>query len=320
MTSKERTAQFSHKPRKRVLHLNRSQLKGMIKKAHTSYRALGLGLIVTILSGGAPCLMPASKVSANTIIKSDAAQLAETALNNKNKTLVRLAMGDNPFGIYKVNPYKTGKSRIHKHKPKKHKGPTPQGLCGKVPYGFWGAYAHGYAHSDQGFYDDEYWGAGHYRTMCVRLKDGYYWPINFAQQGRKLGKDNIRCQKSCSDPVRLYYMPSTSDNIAHMRDLKGRQYKYLETAFLYRKVYVKDAKCKPEPWSDKAKLKHAAYAKKDAGRRRRQHVATTKRLEKRRVAIMKRLKRLKNKFRNHPNIKSKAAYRRKKKYRQYSNS
>jgi len=168
---------------------------------------------------------------------------------------------------------------------------------------------------------------GRYRTMCVRLRDGYYWPINFSQKKSGLKKDRIKCQKSCSDEVRLYYYPSTSPDLAQMRDLKGRRYASLKTAFLYRTKFVKGANCKPQPWSAAAKAKHVAYAVKDAKKKRKMHVAATKRAEKKRLASLKRKARKITKKRGRrvakKRVRSKrkiARYRRKKRYRKYSSN
>lgn len=130
-----------------------------------------------------------------------------------------------------------------------------------------------------------------YRTMCVRLKDGFYWPINFSRHKSQFAKDRVKCQQSCSGKVRLFYYPSTSDKVEDMRDLKGRKYASLKTAFLYRKKYVKDANCKPKPWSKEAKSLHKQYAAIDTERKRKRHIALTKRAEKKRVAMLKRIAR-----------------------------
>lgn len=127
---------------------------------------------------------------------------------------------------------------------------------------------------------------GGYRTMCVRLKDGYYWPINFSRTKADLKRDQIKCQNSCSGKVRLFYYRNTSDDLASMRDLKGKRYSSLKTAFLYRKKYLKDASCKPKPWSAEAKAVHKKYAVLDAKKKRRMHMAQAKRAENLRVAAL----------------------------------
>lgn len=124
---------------------------------------------------------------------------------------------------------------------------------------------------------------GTFSTFCVRLRDGYYWPINFASRKSDLKEDDTTCQKSCNTPVSLYYMPSGSNNHKVMKNLKGEVYKDLDNAFLYQTKYIAEAKCRPKPWSQKAKARHAAYADKDLANMRRLHEIKTRRTEKNRL-------------------------------------
>ncbi len=243
----------------------------------------------------------------------------------------------NPFGIF--DPYghltqkKRGKSYRAKSKLKKIK-PT-YNLGGKLPKK---GYVKSYKYGNGIDFDDpdldryrapdanelyERRAKTTYRTMCVRLRDGYYWPISFAQTKRGLKKDQAKCQKSCSDDVRLFYYPSISSDAAlgDMRDLKGRRYSSLKTAFLYRTKYIKEASCKPKPWSAEAKAKHAVYAAKDGEKKRLMHLAATKKAERKRVAVLKRKARRlarksrysKKRVRKHGRVAR--VYRRKKRYR-----
>ncbi len=99
-----------------------------------------------------------------------------------------------------------------------------------------------------------------YRTMCVRVKDGFYWPISFAAKKSQLMRDQIRCKRSCMSEVRLFFGRSPGKSIEIMRDLNGNSYKKMKNAFRYRKEYVADAACKPKPWSLAAKQRHKFYA------------------------------------------------------------
>lgn len=204
------------------------------------------------------------------------------------------------------DPYSTSVKSRHSAKkyykaPKPKKADKPEYSLGYTKsYSKYAKQYKGYdSYSDQ--YDDydeidqyrarkykSYQNASTYRTMCVRIKDGYYWPINFAQKKYRLKKDDAKCQKSCEGEVRLYYYPSTGD-INEMRDMKGRRYKDLQSAYLYRTEYVKDAQCKPRPWSEAAKAKHQTYAANDAEKKRLMHIRLMKRAEKQRVASLNRL-------------------------------
>ncbi len=222
---------------------------------------------------------------------------------NSMQKYVRVA--DAEFGFF--NPYATSlkpkKYKKYKKKKKakahnKYKVKAPKYSLGfKNPKGYIKTYKYNSGLDGQYFDDTEQYiikkkrikrskGSGAYRTMCVRLKDGFYWPISFARSKSDLRKDRIKCQKSCSGKVRLYYYRNTSDEIASMRDLKGKRYASLKTAFLYRKKYVKDANCKPKPWSAEAKAVHKKYAILDSEKKRRMHIAQSKRAENLRVAAL----------------------------------
>lgn len=112
--------------------------------------------------------------------------------------------------------------------------------------------------SDRRDSDESDPGSG-YRTMCVRLCDGYYWPVSFSTGRGGLMRDAGRCESSCESPARLFYHSSSGDP-AGMVDLEGKPYSALEHAFRYRSEYVADCRCKPEPWSDEAKLEYARRA------------------------------------------------------------
>lgn len=103
-------------------------------------------------------------------------------------------------------------------------------------------------------------GYGRYRTMCVRMCDGYYFPISNATSSRHFKSDAQRCELSCSSPAKLFYHSSYGGSPANMVDMQGRPYSTLENAFLYREKYIASCKCKPDPWSDQAREEYAARA------------------------------------------------------------
>ena len=97
-----------------------------------------------------------------------------------------------------------------------------------------------------------------YRTVCVRLCDGYYWPISYATTGN-FDRDRQKCESSCGSPARLY-RSRTGAEVEDMEDLNGQPYSRLKTAFLYRTQYEPSCKCKAEPWSKEATDRHRIYA------------------------------------------------------------
>lgn len=92
----------------------------------------------------------------------------------------------------------------------------------------------------------------HYRTLCVRLCDGYYWPMSFAASRQSFKRDAQRCESSCATPAKLFVYRNPGGSVEHMYDLQGQPYSRLPNAFRYRKEYLKDCRCRPEPWSEAA--------------------------------------------------------------------
>ena len=99
-----------------------------------------------------------------------------------------------------------------------------------------------------------------YRTMCVRLCDGYYWPVSFATSKDNFGRDEQTCRQSCSGSTALYAYPNPGGEVEEMVSLKGEPYRNLSTAFLYRTVYDPGCKCRPHPWEAAAIERHKSYA------------------------------------------------------------
>lgn len=110
---------------------------------------------------------------------------------------------------------------------------------------------------------------GTYRTVCVRLCDGYYFPVSFSTTRDRFAKDEQACQSRCSSDSRLYYYRNSNGSPETMVDRGGRAYADLRTAFLYRTSYSKSCQCKPDPWSTEAKQRHAMYATKEWQRKAR---------------------------------------------------
>ena len=104
------------------------------------------------------------------------------------------------------------------------------------------------------------WGlSGTYRTLCVRLCDGYYWPISFATSRASFDRDNEVCERSCSSGAKLYIYRNPGEEAEDMVDLNGQSYKALKTAFLYRDRYDLTCQCRPHPWQEAALRQHQTY-------------------------------------------------------------
>jgi hypothetical protein len=96
--------------------------------------------------------------------------------------------------------------------------------------------------------------------MCVRLCDGYYWPVSFATLKDNFKRDEKICARSCSATAALYYYPNPGGELEEMVSLQGRPYQSLGTAFLHRVTYDASCKCRPHPWEAEAVERHKVYA------------------------------------------------------------
>lgn len=122
--------------------------------------------------------------------------------------------------------------------------------------------------------DDEYGDRsyGTFRTLCVRLCDGFYWPISYATTPEYFERDRRKCESSCGSPARLFTYRNPGGELEEMEDLSGRPYSRLKTAFLYRTQFVESCKCRSDPWEQASLDRHRMYAL-DAARRKGDRVA-----------------------------------------------
>ena len=102
---------------------------------------------------------------------------------------------------------------------------------------------------------------GGLRTMCVRLCDGYYWPVTFNANRSRIGHDTKACSASCASEARLFTMPDSGE-AKDMVDAQGRPYAKLANAFKYRKSSAGSCSCKPDPWEPEARARHELFAEK----------------------------------------------------------
>jgi hypothetical protein len=110
---------------------------------------------------------------------------------------------------------------------------------------------------------------GTYRTLCVRMCDGYYFPISNSTTKKNFYRDQSKCKSTCGGDARLFVTPTTmtispSASMEGMVDLNGASYAKLPVAFKYRKTLVAGCQCKPEPWSDAELDRHRRYAETEA--------------------------------------------------------
>ena len=103
-------------------------------------------------------------------------------------------------------------------------------------------------------------GDGTYRTVCVRLCDGFYWPVSEAASMSRFQRDSTTCESSCEQPAKLFYAPSSDKDADKLVSLDGKPYTALPQAFLYRKSMTAACRCKPDPWSESEVERHRTYA------------------------------------------------------------
>ena len=67
----------------------------------------------------------------------------------------------------------------------------------------------------------------------------------------------------CGSEARLYVQRTARSGVEDLKDLKdlqGRSYSQLKTAFLYRSEYLPNCKCRPHPWETEAVQRHQVYS------------------------------------------------------------
>ncbi len=109
---------------------------------------------------------------------------------------------------------------------------------------------------------------GTYRTVCVRLCDGYFFPISFATTPDRFAADEALCRSRCASSAKLYVYPNPGGEPEQMTDTRGQPYTALKTAFLFRTNYDAGCTCKPHPWDEASQDRHRAYAERAQSRKR----------------------------------------------------
>jgi uncharacterized protein DUF2865 len=90
---------------------------------------------------------------------------------------------------------------------------------------------------------------GRYRSVCVRLCDGFYYPISYSTYGSQLSQDAERCQANCAAPAELYVYRNPGQEIEQAISLSGSAYMDLPVALRYRQEYVNGCSCKQSEYN-----------------------------------------------------------------------
>jgi hypothetical protein len=100
-------------------------------------------------------------------------------------------------------------------------------------------------------------GSATYRTVCVRLCDGYYFPVSFSTLPSHFEQDANACQSKCAAPAELYFYQNPGAGMDQSVSFRTQEpYTNLKVAFRYRKELIKGCSCK-----------EAEYVPPDAGKR-----------------------------------------------------
>jgi len=84
-----------------------------------------------------------------------------------------------------------------------------------------------------------------YRTLCVRLCDGYYFPVSFSTLPNHFQRDAEQCQSQCAAPAELFYHQNPGGAVEQMVSVATQEpYTSLKSAWRYRKEYVQGCSCK----------------------------------------------------------------------------
>lgn len=84
-----------------------------------------------------------------------------------------------------------------------------------------------------------------YRTVCVRLCDGYYFPVSFSTLKNHFERDVEICQSKCAAPTELYFHQNPGGSMEQAMSVRSQTpYTSLKSAFRYRKEYVQGCSCK----------------------------------------------------------------------------
>jgi hypothetical protein len=84
-----------------------------------------------------------------------------------------------------------------------------------------------------------------YRTVCVRLCDGFFFPVSFSTLPNHFQRDAELCQSRCAAPVELFYHQNPGGGMEQAVSARSQaNYSTLKTAFKYRKEFVQGCSCK----------------------------------------------------------------------------
>ncbi len=92
-----------------------------------------------------------------------------------------------------------------------------------------------------------------FRTVCVRMCDGAFFPISFSTVQSRFGEDEALCKRQCpAAEVALYTYSNPGQDIQNAVSLSGQLYSALPNAFKYRTEFNPSCSCRGQgqSWAD----------------------------------------------------------------------
>jgi len=86
---------------------------------------------------------------------------------------------------------------------------------------------------------------GGYRTVCVRMCDGYFYPVSYSASPSKFPEDERTCQASCpASEAQLFMHRNPGEDINQAVSQTGQLYTAIPNAFRYRQSFDQSCTCK----------------------------------------------------------------------------
>ena len=92
-----------------------------------------------------------------------------------------------------------------------------------------------------------------FRTVCVRMCDGFFFPVSFATVQSRFGEDEALCKRQCpAAEVALFTYGNPGQDIQQAVSLSGELYSALPNAFKYRTEFTPGCSCRGpgQSWAD----------------------------------------------------------------------
>uniref|UniRef100_UPI003BA99D90 DUF2865 domain-containing protein n=1 Tax=Stappia sp. TaxID=1870903 RepID=UPI003BA99D90 len=84
-----------------------------------------------------------------------------------------------------------------------------------------------------------------YRTMCVRMCDGFFFPVSFSVTDAGFGRDAAICQARCPGAeTKLFVHRNPGETVENLVSLEGEPYTDLPNADRFRTTYVSGCGCR----------------------------------------------------------------------------